>query len=301
VTVSLPIEVDDSHTLEDTLDPREVEAARKGKSPPICAITNKAIYTHLPFQTVRSILRDKQDRTGIVYPRTEEQTDIISRWMCNYWNPQEPRTISPLEDKIEQYVFKQWEFAICNTFFAVDDLQYRGQLEHEARDYPAHLGYSWHLYKTPQEIYKTAKKVTDTCKVINYDKYKPLVNEQVTIQEIDKCVDELLQQTSIWGNCSLTQLIVLEKYLSLPPEESQTRLLGWNSVVSTIIIKRHRLLTFRYCCVPKINEFHALVVQALLHCRNSEPRVKIQGSWEGTTGSYQGDLQFIPPLPPAKP
>jgi len=27
--------------------------------------------------------------------------------------------ISPLEDEIEQYVFNRWEFAICNTFFAV--------------------------------------------------------------------------------------------------------------------------------------------------------------------------------------
>jgi len=64
----------------------------------------------------------------------------------------------------------------------------------------------------------------------------------VTIQEIDKCVDELLQQNSIGGNCSLTQLIALENYLLLPLEESQTRLLGWSSVVPAIIIKRHRLL-----------------------------------------------------------
>jgi len=122
--------------------------------------------------------------------------------MRHYWDPQEPRTISLLEDEIEHYVFNQWEFAICNTFFAVDNLQCQDQLEKDTRDYPLHLGYSWHLYKTPQEIYEIAKKVTDTCKIINYNKFKPLVNEQVTIQETDKCVNELLHQTSNWGNCS---------------------------------------------------------------------------------------------------
>jgi len=108
-------------------------------------------------------------------------------------------------------------------------------------------------------------------------------------------MDELLQWTSIWGNCSVTQLIALENYLSLPLEEGQTRLLGWSSVVPAIIIKRHRLLTFRYCCVLTINKFHDLVAQALLHLRNSEPRVEIQGSWEDTTGSYQEELQLILP------
>jgi len=116
-----PIEVDNTHTLEETLDPRVIEAARKGKSPPICAFTNRAIYTLLPFWTIRSLLRNRQDRTGIVYPRTEEQTYLISRWTRHYWNPQEPCMISLLEDEIEQYMFNQWEFAICNTFFTVDE------------------------------------------------------------------------------------------------------------------------------------------------------------------------------------
>jgi len=173
-----PIEMDNPHTYEDTLDPREVEAARRGESPPTCAFTNRAIYTHLPFRTIRSLLRKRQDRTGIVYPRTEEQTDLISHWTRHYWDPQEPRTISPLEDEIEQqYVFNQWEFDICNTFFAVNNLQCQDQLKNNARGYPAHLGYSWHLCRTPQEIYETAQKITDTCEIIDYDEYKPLVNE----------------------------------------------------------------------------------------------------------------------------
>jgi len=65
---------------------------------------------------------------GIVYPRTEEQVNLIIRWTRHYMNPQETREISPLEDEIEQYIFNQWVFAICNTFFAVDDFLH--QLAH---------------------------------------------------------------------------------------------------------------------------------------------------------------------------
>jgi len=148
-----PLEVDNTHTPEGTLDPRVAEALGRGKDPPICLFTKRPIYGYLPFRTVRSLLRGRQDRTGIVYPRTEEQTDLISRWMYHYRNPLEIHTIFPLEDEIEQYVFNQWEFAVCNTFFAVDDLQYEGPLKHDAREYPAHLGYSWHLFKSPQDIY----------------------------------------------------------------------------------------------------------------------------------------------------
>jgi len=207
-----PIEADNPHTYQEILDSREVEAARRGKSPPISAFTNRVLYTHLPFLTIRSasLLRNRQNSTRIIYPRMEEQTDLFSCWTRYYWNAQGPRTISPLEDEIEQYVLNQWEFAICNTFFPVDDLQCQNHLEKDCRDYPEHLRYSWHLCKTPQDIYETAKKITNTCEIINYDEYKPLVNKHVTIQEVDKCVDKLLQQTSIWGNCSRIQLIALE-------------------------------------------------------------------------------------------
>jgi len=144
-----PIEADNPHNYQEILDTREVDAGRRGKSPPICSFTNRVINTHLPFRTIRSILRNRQDRTGITYPRMEEQMDLISRWTHYYWNTQRPCTISPLEDKIKQYVFNQWEFAICNTFFAVDNIQSQSQLEINCRDYPEHLPYSWHLCKTP--------------------------------------------------------------------------------------------------------------------------------------------------------
>jgi len=97
-----PIEVDNPHNYQEILDPREVEARRRGKSPPICCFTNRVIYTHLPFRIIRSILRNRQDRTGIIYPRMEEQADLISHWTRYYWDAQGPQTISLLEDKIEQ-------------------------------------------------------------------------------------------------------------------------------------------------------------------------------------------------------
>jgi len=186
-----PIEVDNTRTPEGRLDPRVAEADRSSVDPPICLLTNQPIHRHLPFWTVRSILRNRQDRTGIVYPRTEEQTDLISRWMYHYRNSSETRTISPLEDEIEQYIFSQWEFAIYNTFYAVDDLQYRTPLENNAREYPAHIGYSWHLCKSPQEIYQIAEQITSTCEVLQLYDSKPSATERLTIREVDRCVKEI--------------------------------------------------------------------------------------------------------------
>jgi len=74
-----PIEVDNPHTYSEILDPREVEARRRCESPPICPFTNRVIYTHTPFRIIRSVLRSRQDRTGIAYLRMEEQMDLISR------------------------------------------------------------------------------------------------------------------------------------------------------------------------------------------------------------------------------
>jgi len=292
-----PIEEDNSRAPEGRLDPRVAQALQSDVDPPICLFTKRPIQGHLPFRTVRSILRGRQEGTGIVYPRTEEQTNLITNWARHYTNPQETRTISPLEDEIEQYVFNQWVFAVCNTFFAVDDLQYRTQLEQDARDYPAHLGYSWHLCKSPQEIYQIAEQITSICEVLEVYNRKPSVTAQLTTREVNKCVEELQGLTQLWGNFSRTRTIALANYLSLPYADSETTLQGWWSVVPAIIIKRHRLLAFRYRDVPAIDDFRELVVQAL-HRRNSlEPRVEIQGSWADNGGLLQADLLYIP-LPP---
>jgi len=171
------------------------------------------------------------------------------------------------------------------------------------------VGITLNIYDTPGTCARHPKKSSrlprispaDTCKIINCDEYKPLVKEEVTQQEVDNCVDKLFQQTTIWCNCSCTQIIALENYLSLSYEESKSRLLGWCSVIPAIIKKRHHHLSFRYCSVPKIDKFCDLVAQALHQCRNTEPRVEIKGSWEDTTGLYQEELQFILPPPLPKP
>jgi len=199
-------------------------------------------------------------------------------------------------------VFNQWEFAICNTSFVVDEEQcLLNQLKRDGREYPEHLRYSWHLCRAPQEIYETTKKITNICKILNYNGNKPVISEPVIQQEADKCMDELFQQTLIWGNYSRTQIIALENYLSLSYKDSGSRLQGWWSVIPAIIIKRHSHLTLRYCAGPKIDDFCALVAQALHQRRNTEPSVMIEGSWEDTTGLYQGELQFIPTPPPPEP
>jgi len=292
-----PIEEDNTRAPEGTLDPRVAQALQSDVDPPICLFTKRPIHGHLSFRTVRSILRGRQEGTGIVYPRTEEQTNLITRWARHYTNPQETRTISPLEAEIEQYVFNQWAFAVCNTFFAVDDLQYRTPLEHDARDYPAHLGYSWHLCKSPQEIYQIAEQITSICEVLEVYNRKPSVTAQLTTREVNKCVEELQGLTQLWGNFSRTRTIALANYLSLPYADSGTTLQGWWSVVPAIIIKRHCHLAFRYRDVPAIDDFRDLVVQALHRHNSSEPRVEIQGSWADNGGLLQADLQYIP-LPP---
>jgi len=294
-----PLEAGDTRNLGNILDPRIRKVLIRDKDPPILLFTRRLLATMEPFQVIRGILRNKQNRTRIVYPRTEEQADLISRWANHYQNPQGPRTISPLEDKIEQCVFNQWEFAICNTFFAATDLQYSDNLTHDAREYPAHLGYSWHLCKTPQEVYEIAKQITSICEVLDLYNRKPFVTEQVTIREVDKCVEELQQQTLVFGKLRRMQIIALENYQSLTYAESRWGLHGWWSVVPAIIIKRHCHLAFRYRNAPTIDEFCDLVAQAFHRHNNREPRVEIQGSWLDTQGVIQTDLQFIPPpLPP---
>jgi len=224
-----PIKVDNSHSYQEVLDPREVEAARRGKSPPICAFTNRVIYTHLPFRTIRSLLRNRQDRTRIVYLGTrivylgtEEQSDLISHWsnlLLDMLLLEHSRTTYDLPTwgwditvQAQPVGICHLQHFLCCRQLAVPKLAWTtvGLTLHE------HLGYSWHLCKTPKEIYETAKKITDICEIIDFHKCKALVTKQVTIQEIDKCVDNLLQQTSIWGNCCCTQIIALENYQSLP-------------------------------------------------------------------------------------
>jgi len=223
--------------------------------------------------------------------------DLISHWMYHYRNHLETRTISPLEDQIEQYVFNQWEFAVCNMFFAVDDLQYQCLLEHNAREYLAHLGYSWHLFKSPQDIYQIAEQITGICEVLQLYDRKPFATGQLIIREVGKCVEELRRQTLLWGKCSYMQIIAQRNYLSLTYEESGTQLQGWWSVIPAIIIKRHCHLAFWYRDVPAIDDFRDLVAQALHQLNNLKPR----GSWADNGGLLQADLQFIPPPPTSEP
>jgi len=293
-----PLEMGNSRKWREQLDPRISKVLRRGKDPPVLPFTRRQLHSAEPFSLIREILRHRQDRTGIVYPRTVEQVELISRWTGYYQNYYGPRTISLLEDKIEQYMFNQWYFAIINTFFAATNQQYSDRLGHDCREYPDHLGHSWHLCKTPQEIYEIAKQITSICEVLNPNDLKPFVTEQVTIREVDKCVEELQQQTLIFGNIYRTQIIALENYLSLPYAESQTIGQGWWSVVPAIVIKRHHHLAFRYRNAPTIDEFRDLVARAFHRQNNREPSVDIQGSWLDNRGVIQTDLQFIPPPPP---
>jgi len=160
-----PIEVDNTRTRKARLTQGWLKQMEEAKAhPSVSSLTGQStdIYPSKPSDPYWGV--DKIE-PGSSTPGRKSKQIWWFRWTCHYRNPQETCTISLLEDEIEQYVFNQWEFAICNTFFAVDDLQYWGLLKHDAREYPAHLGYSWYLCKSPQDIYQITKQITGICKM----------------------------------------------------------------------------------------------------------------------------------------
>jgi len=62
--------------------------------------------------------------TGITDPKTQEQENLLRHWSSHYQTSADgstTRTLFDDKEKVDTYIFNQWLFAYCNTFYAIDD------------------------------------------------------------------------------------------------------------------------------------------------------------------------------------
>jgi len=156
----------------------------------------RKVPEHSLWGIERCSLIGEQWATGISSPRSEEHEYLLHRWTTHYWRQiiKEQQDLFPQEDLIEQYLFNQWKFALNNTYYAVNDKAWQNEFNRDFSSFPRHLGMTWHIGRSPQEIYEMARKLTATCLDItpNYGKIRAVPGNLE--REVSKCIEEISQQ-----------------------------------------------------------------------------------------------------------
>jgi len=316
---------------KETLDPRidpirwRQTAVIQAPSTFIARSQPRPVSVRLQWREAREVILDFQERIGIALPRSQEQEDLMRCWLHHYKYDllveKPPTQVFAEEGRIERYVLQQWAYAISNTFYAVDDLQWQPDFDKNFHNYPVHLGVTWHFARTPQEIYKTAKKIIATCDLVNLSGNHLKAIEANLKREVALCVEDISQISQQSVNPTdlqeLAYCIVQEDFLCSISEPSTFQ--EESTAMPAIVIKRHCLLEHQFqtadiydappvlddlrtwTLVPTIDQFRAAVIQALFVEEAAGPGVYPLGTWEDHEGLYQGELLFIPPFMPPGP
>jgi len=281
---------------------------------------HRQVSVRLQWREAREVILDFQEKIGIALPRPQEQKDLVWCWLHHYeydFLVEEPPTqVFVEEGRIEEYILLQWAYAISNTFYAVDNLQWQPDFHKDFHKYPVHLEVTWHFARTPQEIYEMAKKIIATWDLVNLSGSHPEAIEANLKREVALCVEDI-SWISDWSVnptdlLELAYYIVQEDFLCGISEPSTFQ--EESTAVPAIIIKRHRLLEHRFqtadiydappvldnlgswTLIPTIDQFWAAVIQALFVEEAAGPGVYLLCTWEDCEGLYQGELLFIPPF-----
>jgi len=235
---------------------------------------------------------------------------------------------SLFQDKalVDQYVLQQWRLTYNNTFYAIDDVVFSRAFTDDITRFPHHLGIAWHLGKEPLEIFTIAKKLVDLCDPLPPEGAKLKALRRHLDREVSSCADEIKLQTRL---SSSVMVLDLARAIVEGNFARGTNPLGFgrricttltqDSVIPAIIIKRHRLLEYRYdmssiyTTVPACNagDEHepVLSIDQLRECvahkfyarAGRSFDIQIEGTWEDCKDTFQEELPFILPFTAPEP
>jgi len=190
------------------------------------------------WQEKRVTLLECQQSTGITDPRTQGQENLLMCWSLHYRTSADGSTTGTLfdeEEEVDTYMFKQWLFAYCNTFYAIDNFVTYNIFERQLHSAPRHLGCAWYLGLSPQEIYGIAKDLSTTCDPLT-DEDTISTSTRHLQREVNFCIQEITN-LQLWDNYPLgyMNIVTSRNYLEGRDEEEAR----WYSLIPAIIIKRH--------------------------------------------------------------
>jgi len=188
---------------KETCDPRvgptdwRQQAVIQVPSTFITRLQPKPVSARLRWREAREVILKFQESIGIAPPRSQEQEDLVRHWLCHYeyeFLLEEPPTqVFIEEDRVERYVLQQWAYAISNTFYAMDNLQWQPYFVQDFDQYPVHLGVTWHFGRAPKQIYETARKIVATCDPVKCSSSHPEATEANLEREAALCVKDITQ------------------------------------------------------------------------------------------------------------
>jgi len=181
---------------QERIDPRLSHMRDNNQENSQSTFTRLRVWDTPPWVNIRCSLIVEQWATGISSPRSEEHEYLLHRWTTHYWRQiiKEQQDLFPQEDLIEQYLFNQWKFALNNTYYAVNDKAWQNEFNRDFSSFPRHLGMTWHIGRSPQEIYEMARKIIATCLDITPNSGKFEACPEHLRREVSKCVKEISQQ-----------------------------------------------------------------------------------------------------------
>jgi len=144
---------------------------------------------------IRCSLIHEQWNTRISSPPSVQHSVLLRCWGEQYWHQHVvcQEDLFPDEDSIDKYIFNQWTFALNNTYYAVDNQSWQNTFKWDYRYFPRHLGVTWHIGRSPQEIYETARKLIANCLDITPECGKTGAFTEHLWREVSKCVEEISQ------------------------------------------------------------------------------------------------------------
>jgi len=146
---------------QEEVDPRLLHAQANNQEDPYSTYPRDRVLDTCPWAVIRHSLIREQWSTRISSPPSEQHSVLLRCWGKHYWHQLVVRQedLFPDEDSIDKYVFNQLTFALNNTYYAVDDQSWENTFNRDFRYFPRHLGVTWHIGRSPQEIYITARKL----------------------------------------------------------------------------------------------------------------------------------------------